>query len=389
LAVAAFALVGTFLAAPAASATSAPVPGSPAYMQRDAQNMGAAFGRNLAQLEDPAYLPQFFLNAASLYGTQVTTQLQDPTRPSLTAGSLIPGFAASNPNREHWNGVRGQDLPVTFTASDGAALRGDVFAPLPGARDPYNGLPLQGPYPGVVIVSGSIQASRDEYTWLAEDLAERGYVVLTFDVQGQGSSETLPHGGSNPNLPSCPLGQPTAGQATTCNGVPSEQDQNFLASTESAISFFLSTPGAPYSNAGAGALAVNSFNPLWSLFDRSSDNRTVTHGRTTRLALMGHSTGAVITSYLQGVDPRIETAVALDKLTATPNAISECPPSACSRSTALNPSPTSRPGARHLSPARVPRVVQSPCPICMPPPIPIGKRPPASTPGGQSASTPW
>ncbi len=323
MAVAAFALVGTFLAAQPASGSSAPAPGSPAYMQRDVQNMDAAFGRNLAQLEDPAYLPQFLLNAGSLYGSQVTTQLQNPTRPSLTAGSLVPGFAAGNPNREHWNGVRGQDLPVTFTATDGAALKGDVFAPLPGARDPYNGLPLRGPFPGVVIVSGSIQASRDEYTWLAEDLAERGYIVLTFDVQGQGSSETLPHGGSNPNLPSCPLGQPTAGQVTACNGVPSEQDQNFIASTESAISFFLSTPTAAYPNVQTGALAVNSYNPFWNLFDHSPDYRTVTHGRTTRLALMGHSTGAVITSYLQGIDPRIETAVALDKLTATANAISD------------------------------------------------------------------
>ena len=31
------------------------------------------------------------------------------------------------------------------------------------------------------------------YWWLAQDLAERGYVVLTYDVQGQGTSETLPH----------------------------------------------------------------------------------------------------------------------------------------------------------------------------------------------------
>ena len=318
-------LISTVLAVTPASAapTPGPTPGSPAYMQRDISNMQATFGRNAAQLENPAYLPEFFLGAARLYGDQGTTQLENPTRPSLTAGSLVPGFAAPAPDRAHWSGTRGQDIAVTFTASDGAALRGDVFTPLPGARDPYTGQSLQGPFPGVVIVPGSIQASRNEYQWLAEDLAERGYVVLTFDVQGQGQSETLPHGSSDPNLSGCPLGQPQSGQVTTCDGVPSEQDQNFIDSTEDAISFFLSTPGDPYPNPGAGSLAVNPYNPQWDLFDHSRDNRTATPGRTTGLALIGHSTGAVITSYLQGVDPRIETAVALDKITATANAISD------------------------------------------------------------------
>jgi hypothetical protein len=39
--------------------------------------------------------------------------------------------------------------------------------------------------------------------------------------------------------------------------------------------------------------------------------------------VIGHSTGAVTVSYLQGVDPRIEVGVALDKVTATPAAISD------------------------------------------------------------------
>jgi pimeloyl-ACP methyl ester carboxylesterase len=314
--------VGLGLATPVGAATG-PAPGSPAYMARDIENMEAAFGRNEAQLEDPTYLPQFFAGAATLFTSQLATQLDNPTRPSLTAGSLVPGFAASNPDRQHWNGTRGIDVPVTFTAGDGAALQGDVFAPLPGARDPYSGALLHGPYPGAVIVTGSIQASRNEYAWLAEDLAERGYVVLTFDVQGQGQSETLPHLGHDPDMPNCgPLGV-GPGQVTTCPGVPSEQDQNFVDSTEDAISFFLSTPPAPYANVQAGSLAVNRYNPLWHLFNHTPDTRTATPGRTTRLALIGHSTGAVIATYLQGVDPRIETVVALDKLTATPAAISD------------------------------------------------------------------
>src|SRR5205085_6889385 len=99
---------------------------------------------------------------------------------------------------------RGQIIPVSYTNRYGALIRGDVFAPLPGAHDPYTGEELKGPFPGVVITTGSVQGSERMYWWLAEDLAERGYVVLTYDVQGQGTSETLPHANHQVNaLPFC------------------------------------------------------------------------------------------------------------------------------------------------------------------------------------------
>ena len=156
-----------------------------------------------------------------------------------------------------------------------------MFAPLPGARDPYTGRRLRRPYPGVVITTGSIQGSERMYWWLAQDLAERGYVVLTYDVQGQGTSETLPHENDQVNaLPFCnPLAPPGAGEDFGCPGVPAQQDSNFVYGTQDALSFFLSTP-RPYRNRYGGDTQVNSFNPLWRLFDRSRDRRTATPGRT-------------------------------------------------------------------------------------------------------------
>jgi hypothetical protein len=308
----------------AASSSSSPTPGSPAYMIRDLQNMEAAFGRPINQLETPSYGPDFALEALSNYVTQLDAEATNPTRPSLTLGGLVPGAATGNPDREDWSGTRGVEVPVVFTASDGAALRGDIFAPLPGARDPYTGQVLKGPFPGAVIITGSIQSAAGDYAWVAEDLAERGYITMTFDVQGQGYSETLPHNGPDPNLPYCdPLEPDGPGQVTPCDGVPSESNQNFINSTENAISFFLSTPSALYTDADAGSLVVNRYNPLWDEFNHTPDTQTSTPGRTTRLALIGHSTGAVIATYLQGVDPRIETVVALDKLTATEDSIDD------------------------------------------------------------------
>lgn len=322
VATAAFVVAALMLPA-TADAQGGPAPGSPQYVARDVQNMDNAFGRDFAEggeLTSPSYLEGLTPDMFSAWFAQVTASASDPTDPAVTGGNLVPGWNAGNPYRAGWAGTRGREVPVRFTASDGAVLDGDLFAPLPHARDPYTGKPISDPMPGVVFVTGSIQASAGVYTWLTEDLAERGYLVLTFDVQGQGRSETLPHQGPDPTLPGCTT-TTAEGQTTPCAGVPSEQQQDFDQDTEDAITFFLSTPGDPYHNVSTGTTDLAAYDPLWNLFDRSPDRDSATRGRTTRLAIIGHSTGAVTVSYLQGVDPRVEVAVALDKITATPDAI--------------------------------------------------------------------
>jgi dienelactone hydrolase len=303
-----------------AGASTEPAPGSPAYLARDAQNIADAYGRQTApdgQLT-PAYGLANAQHIGPAYEAQLRAQAATPTRPALTPGLAVPGWNSGNPYRAGWNGRRGHITPVAFTGRYGELLRGDVFTPMAGARDPYTGAPLTGPFPGVVITTGSVQGSEQMYWWLAEDLAERGYVVLTYDVQGQGTSETLPHQGAIKDLPYCDLAAPPSpGEQTPCPGLPAQQTSNFVYGTEDAIDFFLSTPAKHYPNPGAGSTKVNAYNPRWSSFDRSPDQHTVTPGRTTRLALVGHSLGALAVSYVQGVDRRVEAVVALDKLSTS------------------------------------------------------------------------
>jgi hypothetical protein len=302
-----------------AGATSGPTPGSPAYIQRDIQNMRDAYGRQTGpggQLS-PEYLKEVVPAGVPGGLQQVAEQAQNPTRPVLDPGQWFPGWNAGNAFRQTWPGHRGIMLPIAFTNRYGALLRGDVYAPLPGAKDPYSGRPLQGPFPAVVITTGSIQGSEHMYTWLGEDLAERGYVAITYDVQGQGTSETLPHQGPVSDLPYCnPTSKPATGEMDGCPGVPFQQTSNFVYGTEDATTFFLSSPSHPYPNPSAGSATVNSFNPLWKLIDRRPDGRSVTPGRTSKVAIIGHSLGAAAVSFVQGVDPRVETVVALDKLGA-------------------------------------------------------------------------
>ncbi len=309
------------LAAPAAPGAG-PQPGSPAYVARDNQNMADSYGRQTGpngQLRNPAFLPALVTATNATEAAQLMAQAATPNRPALTPGNVVPGWNMGNPLRAGWAGSRGRVVPVAYTNRYGALIRGHVYAPRPGARDPYTHLRLHAPFPGVVITTGSIQGSEGMYAWLAEDLAERGYVVLTYDVQGQGTSETLPHQGPQAELPYCsPAAKPAPGETTGCPGVPSQQTSNFVFGTLDAISFFLSTPRAPYRDPAAGSARVNHFNPLWTLFDRSPDRRTATPGRTTRLAIVGHSLGATAVSYVQAVDKRVEAVVALDKLTTSP-----------------------------------------------------------------------
>src|SRR3954470_6597945 len=301
----------------AAAAPADPAPGSPEYLAGDARNMADAYGRRTPP--DGQLSPEYGLASASyinpVFTADLLAQAARPNRPALTPAMAVPGWNSGNPYRKDWAGTRGQMTPVSFTNRYGALVQGDVFAPLPGAHDPYTGKALEGPFPGVVLTTGSVQGSERMYWWLAEDLAERGYVVLTYDVQGQGRSETFPHEGDPADLPYCSLAAaPLAGEQTGCPGVPFQQTSNFVYGTQDAIDFFLSTPSAPYPNPAAGSATVDGYNPVWDSFDRSPDPNTVTPGRTTRLAVIGHSLGALAVSYLQGVDDRIQTVVALDKL---------------------------------------------------------------------------
>ena len=294
-----------------------PRPSDPAYTARDLANIADAYGRVQGpggQLRNAAYLPALVQAVTARSVQQMLTQVASPTRPAITAGNFFPGWNVGNPLRDGWSGTRGLSRKVAFTNQYGALLRGTVWRPKPGARDPYTGRVLRGPFPGVVLTEGSVQGSEGMYEWLAQDLAERGYVVLTYDVQGQGTSETLPHE-TGEVFPTCdPTAEPAAGEMTGCPGVPFQQVSNFVVGTRNALGFFTSTPSRPYANPSAAPGEAIVFNPYWRLFDRSPDRRTATPGRTTRIAIIGHSLGALAVSQVQATDRRVAAVVALDKL---------------------------------------------------------------------------
>jgi dienelactone hydrolase len=283
-----------------AHADPAPAPNTPAYLARDLANIADAYGRQTGtggQLANPNYLPALIKESTLLGASQLLAQAANPLRLALTAAMLVPGWNVGNPLRAGWNGTRGVSTQISFLNRYGALLRGTVYAPKPGAKDPYTGATLTAPFPGVVITPGSIQGSEGMYVWLAQDLAERGYVAMTYDVQGQGTSETLPHT-TGAAYPFCnPFAAPVDENIFGCPGVPFQQLANFTTGTTDALDWFLSAS-----------------NPYGARLDRTPDAATVTPGRTSKIAIIGHSLGAAAVSQVQGTDPRVETVVALDKL---------------------------------------------------------------------------
>jgi dienelactone hydrolase len=245
-----------------------PAPGTQAWQQRDYLNMYCATERLQDEYGSPAFGSTFWPEAAQQYADQNVAMLSSPTQPHLTLEQFVLGGSETDPYRTiaRWTAAgRGRVKDISFPAADGAQLNGHVF--LPPASVP-------GPYPGVVITTGSIQGYQQMYFWAAEGLAEAGYEVMTYDVQGQGNSDTFGSDCAPPNPP---------GQ--NCKGVPFQQSYNFYQGTIDALNWFESSK-----------------NPALADLDLS------------RIGIAGHSLGASAVSHVGQCYPGVKAIVAWDKL---------------------------------------------------------------------------
>ena len=181
--------------------------------------------------------------------------------------------------------------PVLFTARNGSTISGRVWATRQG--------PAQ--RPAVVITTGSVQAPERLYWGTAATLAKHGYVVLTYDTQGQGRSDTF---GEGPDQ---------------SDGFPSQSGRPFYDGTEDALDFLLSTPSQPYDPRPSCTTGTDhsdkqdrrvteglnaAYNPLSNLVDA------------TRVGIAGHSLGAGAVSYIGQIDDRVDAIAAWDNLRA-------------------------------------------------------------------------
>jgi dienelactone hydrolase len=255
-----------------------PAPGTPEWQVRDTHNQYCSTLRNRDQQTSPAFGFGNVTQGAVFYADQTVDQASDPTHPRGGITTLVPGSKSADPFRsiKRWTEAGlGRVAPVSFKSLNGATLRGHVFMPPASVRRPAKG------YPGIVITDGSVQAYEELYYWAAEDLASAGYMVMTYDVQGQGDSDLA---GDD-----CP---------GDCTGVPYQQNYNFYQGAEDSLSFFLADSDAPFGG---------SYNPYFDDLDAK------------RVGIAGHSLGASAVSIVGQCDKRVKTIVAWDNLRAIQN----------------------------------------------------------------------
>jgi dienelactone hydrolase len=280
-----------------------------------------AGGHRSANVKEPKYAAKSFdpqveaMNYSSLLerqNTYLTPQYQAQLRRISTANQLAATkMQAADPQREFATDLCGNGMdgcagdtrlyawqshhygivrPFLFTARNGATLSGHVWATKKGPAK----------RPGIVITNGSVQADEQLYWFAAQALAKDGYVVMTFDPQGQGQSDTSGEG------------------RDASEGRPAQSDgRPFFDGTEDAINFFLSSPKHRYlpvasCNSGTSHAAKQrsrvkahldaAYNPFWRILNRK------------KLGIVGHSYGASGVSYIAQWDKRVKAVVAWDNL---------------------------------------------------------------------------
>ena len=264
-----------------------PEPGTWAWYQRDLDNTVRMTGRTRDQAAHVDYSRRIAVEGFASSFANLADQAEHPDRPIVSLSQWVPSGINADVYRKDWERLgRGIKVPVEYVNRYGARIQGEVWAPPSPHTDPVTGRTSTGPYPGVVITTGSVQGYKELYWWAAQGLAEAGYVVLTYDVQGQGRSETFGHtedGGIDCSLDGCP-------------GVPFQQMANFVEGTEDALDWFLSDA-----------------NPLRGLVDER------------RLGLAGHSLGAGAVTDVGNRDGRISAVVAWDNASLPADAAPRVP----------------------------------------------------------------
>ncbi|HEY8740139.1 MAG TPA: hypothetical protein VIN56_06080 [Candidatus Dormibacteraeota bacterium] len=263
-------------AVPAAAVPEGPAPGTPDWYAREAANVAHTTGEQQREAADPNFQVRLTQQGVANQQSFALRQATDPDWNS--AGNVCErwdGDCAGDPYRypgtDPFYDTVGQTSPISYYDDGGARISGRVWAP----KYPVAGYR----YPAVVIETGSVQAPETLYWWFAQTLVRSGYIVMTFDVRGQGRSDNhTPSGAQGSNVDSSVFWN---GLVDAIDWFRSTPSQKYTYNAKWLPSHPLASPAHPNTD----------FNPDWQLIDPA------------RLGIAGHSLGATGVSIVQGLDP--------------------------------------------------------------------------------------
>src|SRR3712207_6701366 len=180
---------GVLVAGVVAGLTLLPAPAAgQSHAERDAQNRAKSSEREREHTGEE-YQAELRTRSAENAAEGAQILATDPERTAGGTGetacfSLGSGCAGDIRLYDFQERGRGLVTPILFTARNGSTVSGRVWATRAGPAK----------RPGIVITNGSIQAPEQLYWWAAQTLAKAGYVVITWDPQQQGRSDTFGEG---------------------------------------------------------------------------------------------------------------------------------------------------------------------------------------------------
>jgi len=231
----------------------------------------------------------------------------DPGRVPANPCAANLDLCAGDPRLYDWGGRYGIVRPVHYVNRNGALISGHLWAPLPRRHRRIRRMPA------VLIVNGDL-APEPIYWYAAQAIARSGYVVMTFDPQGHGASDTYGAGDDQQRHVSTQ-------QGAGCDCIEAPADQDAAEQTRDALRFLLSSRRRPYlpkrtpghakpadspgrikQRQAAQAGNADPFDPLRRLVDAR------------RIGLAGHSRGADAVSIVGSRDHKVDAIVAWDNL---------------------------------------------------------------------------
>ncbi len=285
----------------------------------------AKIGERFALSESsPGFQAQLALQ--SLDGTVSLAQAlaANPGRLPANPCAANLDLCAGDPRLYDWGGRYGVVRPIDYVNRNGAVISGHLWAPLPSKHQRIHRMPA------IVFVNGDL-ASEPLYWYAAQAIARSGFVVMTFDPQGHGASDTYGAGDDHDR-------HVAIQQGAEGGSVEAAADEDAVEQTHDALKFLLSsrrhsylprrTPGhsKPADSPGrikqrqlAVAGKADAFDPLRRLVDRHE------------IGLIGHSRGADAVSIAGARDHRVKAIVAFDNL------LSETSPDANGHTKPLHP----------------------------------------------------
>ena len=292
-------IVGTATGCDAATFPSA------AWTQCEAQNVANTLENSTLHL---SLLPDLLADTSSYQTARLSLLVTDPERQPNPNSCTTIALCPIDPRVQGWAAAGELVAPVLYTSRSGATISGHVWATKEGPAK----------RPGIVIINGSIVGYEPIYWYAAQTLARSGFVVMTFDTQGEGMSDQF---GEAPDqledafagIPALGVVKPedVAGFGLGGNGLPfydgGADALNFLVSTPSSLYVPVASRSSGTSHAAKQdrrvAAGLNTaYNPLWQLLDSK------------HLGVAGHSYGAEAASWLVQNDSRLSAAVAWDAL---------------------------------------------------------------------------